>query len=185
MAATRIPPDDGEKSRMAGVEGTTALVALGSNLPGRHGTPLAVCAAAVAALNRGGLRVVRQSGWYRTAPVPASDQPWYANGVVLVASDLGPAALLAALHGIEADFGRVRLARNQARVLDLDLLAVGSLIHTGPAAPILPHPRLAERAFVLKPLAEIAPDWVHPVSGIGIDDLIAALPPGQTALPLS
>jgi 2-amino-4-hydroxy-6-hydroxymethyldihydropteridine diphosphokinase len=117
--------------------------------------------------------------------VPPSDQPDYVNGVVAVETRLSPAALLARLHEIERAFGRERRIPNAARTLDLDLIAYHDRV-TGPeeGAPILPHPRLAERAFVLLPLQELAPGWRHPVSCVSIADLIRALPPGQSAQPL-
>ena len=112
--------------------------------------------------------------------MPASDQPRYVNAVALVETRLEPAALLAALHRIEAGFGRIRKKRWEARILDLDLLAYGSLLQTGQnqtSGPILPHPRLHERAFVLLPLAEIAPEWRHPGTGAALSDMIEALDP--------
>lgn len=154
------------------------LVAIGGNLASRFGPPAATCAAAVDAIERAGLAVVRRSRWYRTAPVPASDQPWFVNGVVAVATALAPAAVLDVLNRVEAAFGRVRGERNAARVIDLDLLAYGAVVLDTPRLT-LPHPRLGERAFVLLPLADVAPDWRHPVTGAAVADLIAALPAGQ------
>ncbi len=119
------------------------LIGLGANLPGRWGPPRATCEAAVAALEAEGLRVVRRSRWYESAPVPASDQPWYVNGVIAVETGLSPEALLALLHRVEARFGRERRTRNEARVIDLDLLAYGERVNDGPAPPLLPHPRAA------------------------------------------
>ena len=156
------------------------LIGIGANLTSPlHGPPLQTCIAAVAAIGRAGIAVRRGSAWYESAPVPASDQPRYVNGVALVETGLAPADLLARLHDIEAAFGRVRRARNEARVLDLDLLAYGRRIAAPPARPTLPHPRLAERAFVLLPLGEVAPGWRHPVDGRPVDAMIAALAPGQ------
>ena len=155
------------------------LVALGANLPSPiHGGPRQTLEAALGALDRAGLRVVARSAWYETAPVPASDQPWYVNGVAIVATSLGPDEVLSLLHRIEADFGRVRAGVNAARVLDLDLLAYDDLVSTD--WPLLPHPRLAERAFVLRPLADVAPDWRHPVTGADIDQMLAAIGPEQS-----
>ncbi len=161
------------------------LIGLGANLPSeRCGSPVATLEAALRSLAAGGLAVVARSSWWESAPVPASDQPWYVNGVAEVDSDLDPVALLGVLHRIEAAFGRVRSVPNAPRVLDLDLLACGDVVRTGPEAPLLPHPRLAERAFVLKPLAELRGDWRHPVSGRSLGQMLAALPPGQIVRPL-
>jgi len=156
------------------------LIGVGANIASpRYGPPLQCCIAAVAAIDETGIAVTRVSPWYESAPVPASDQPRYVNGVVAVDTELGPVDLLARLHAIEASFGRVRRARNEARVIDLDLLAYGRRTAEAPARPILPHPRLAERAFVLLPLREVVPGWRHPVDGRAIEEMIAALAPGQ------
>lgn len=161
------------------------LIALGANLPSRaYGSPLQTCEAALAALAARGVRIVRRSRWYESEPVPPSDQPPFVNGVAQVATDLPPAELLALLHRIERDFGRTRRQRNEARVIDLDLLAYDDRVSAAGEKPELPHPRLTERAFVLLPLAELAPDWRHPVSGRTAADLAADLPPGQVAAPL-
>jgi 2-amino-4-hydroxy-6-hydroxymethyldihydropteridine diphosphokinase len=158
---------------------------LGANLPSeRFGGPRQTLEAALVELERRGVRVLRRSRWYESAPVPRSDQPWYVNGVAAVETALGPEALLAVLHAIEHDFGRVRGARNAARAVDLDLLAYGDLVRRGPEAPLLPHPRAAERAFVLLPLAEIAPGWCLPGSGQTVEALAARLPPDQEIRPL-
>ncbi len=162
------------------------LIALGSNLPSRRfGAPEANCAAALEALKAAGVAPSRASRWYRSAPVPASDQPWFVNGVAVVETALTPAALLAVLQGIERDFGRIRGTRNEARILDLDLLAHGRRISGPGELPVLPHPRLAERAFVVRPLAELVPDWRHPVSGLSALELAARLPGGPDAEPLN
>lgn len=159
------------------------LIGLGGNLhSSEFGPPLATCRAAVEVLRGEDLHPVRQSRWYRSAPVPASDQPWYINGVLVLDRAPEPAPLLALLHRIEARFGRRRGEVNAARVLDLDLLAFGQRITAGgPGEPTLPHPRLHQRAFVLFPLAEVAPGWRHP----RLDRTVAAmrhdLPADQTA----
>ena len=161
------------------------FIGLGANLPGPDGPPRATLAAALVALERAGLRVVRRSRWYESAPVPMSDQPWYVNGVVEVEADLDPVSLLALLHQIEAAFGRTRTVRNEARPLDLDLLAYGDRVLTAEPGPLSPHPRLHERGFVLLPLAELAPDWRHPALGEGIQTLIGRLPKGQITRPIA
>ncbi len=162
------------------------LVGLGGNLPSpRYGPPRATLEAALARMEAQGIRVLRRSRFYRTAPVPASDQPWFVNAVAAVETGLAPDALLAALLGIEAEFGRVRTVPNAPRVLDLDLLAYHEVVSAPGAVPELPHPRLAARAFVLLPLAEIVPDWRHPASGKDVATLIRALPPEQAAAPVA
>ena len=161
------------------------VVAIGANLPSRRwGSPLDVCRAALPALEAAEVGVIGASRWYRSAPLPASDEPWYVNGVARVETSLAPAALLALLHRIEDDFGRRRGAPNAPRTLDLDLLAHGDRVSASGEWPALPHPRLHERAFVLLPLAEVAPRWRHPVSGVRVGALIKALPAGQISEPL-
>lgn len=156
------------------------LVGLGANLESpRFGPPRRTLEAALARLEAGGIRIAACSQFYRSAPVPASDQPWYVNAVAEVETALGPAALLHALLAMEVEFGRVRSVANAPRVLDLDLLAYGDTVTAEDAVPALPHPRLAGRGFVLYPLAEVAPDWRHPATGASVTSLIRALPGDQ------
>ena len=139
------------------------LVAIGANLPGPLGTPLDTCEWALVQLAAlPGLRLAARSAWHRTTPVPASAQPDYINGAARLEGVADPVALLAGLHAIERDGGRTRSVPNAARTLDLDLLAMDDLVIHSPGLT-LPHPRLHERAFVLRPLAEVAPGWRHPV----------------------
>jgi 2-amino-4-hydroxy-6-hydroxymethyldihydropteridine diphosphokinase len=157
------------------------FIALGANLEHpTYGPPRRALEAALEELGRRGVAVRRVSPWYRTAPVPASDQPWYVNAVAEVATDLGADALLARLHEVEDAFGRVRTVPNAARLIDLDLLDFhGETAAEGPARATLPHPRMEGRAFVLRPLADLAPDWRHPRTGVTISALLAALPADQ------
>ncbi len=172
------------KNRLAGFS-SSIIIGIGANLPSlRFGSSQATCEAALAELERRGPLIVARSGWWESAPVPISDQPWYVNGVALLETALGPQALLALLHELERQFGRERRERNEARVLDLDLLSYGDVVRPGPLPPILPHPRLAERAFVLLPLAEILPGWRHPGSGQTVAEMIAALPADQACRPV-
>lgn len=154
----------------------------------RAGPPRATCDAALIAMTEAGLAVGRRSRWYRSAPVPRSSQPWFVNGVAEVRTQLPPPEALAVLHRIESEFGRDRSAgvsrTDAARSLDLDLLAFGTLVTSSADGPVLPHPRLHARAFVLLPLAEVAPHWRHPISGQNVTELIAALPPGQVIEPV-
>jgi 2-amino-4-hydroxy-6-hydroxymethyldihydropteridine diphosphokinase len=162
------------------------LIGLGANLPSRFGGPAATIAAAIEELAKAGAVTMARSHRYRSAPVPASDQPWFLNQVVAVETELTPRKLLALMHRVEAQFGRERGERDAPRTLDLDLLAYeGRVQGGGEGEPTLPHPRLSHRAFVLRPLAEVAPGWRHPVTGETVEHLIAALPPGQIAEPIS
>lgn len=138
------------------------LIGLGANLESpRWGTPRETLSAALAALEGEGAAILARSSWYRSAPVPISDQPWFTNAVASVAAALDARDLLELMQIVEQRFGRVRGARNAARVLDLDLLDYLGTQNQSPDLT-LPHPRLHQRRFVLEPLAEIAPEWVHP-----------------------
>ncbi len=161
------------------------LIALGANLDHpRYGPPRETLEAALEALQQSGVAILGRSRWFRSAPTPPSEQPWFVNAVASAETSLSPADLLAKLHEIEAGFGRVRHRANEARVLDLDLLAYHDRESAPGESPILPHPRLAERAFVVLPLAEVAPDWRHPVSGLSAAEMANRLDPAETAEPL-
>jgi 2-amino-4-hydroxy-6-hydroxymethyldihydropteridine diphosphokinase len=152
------------------------LIGLGANLPSSAGSPERTLRAALAAIESDDVHVVARSRFYESEPVPRSDQPLFVNAVAVLTTSLSPERLLARLHDVEASFGRVRRERNEARTLDLDLLDFDGLVRDSNVAPVLPHPRLEQRAFVLAPLADIAPEWRHPVSGRSAADLLAALP---------
>ena len=160
------------------------LIGIGSNLshPGA-GTPRQLCVSALAELERRDIAVMRRSRWYASGPVPASGQPDFVNGVAAVATPRDPEDLLAVLHDVEAMFGRTRSVANAARTLDLDLLAYRDHVRGSADPPLVPHPRMTGRAFVLLPLQEIAPGWRHPVDGRGIDDLVRELPGDQVCRP--
>lgn len=163
------------------------LVSIGANLPGPDGAlPLETCRRAAAALDAlPGLRLRGLSRWFVTAPVlpagtcPRPAQPPYVNAVAHLMVEPGgvidPAMLLQRLMALEAAAGRVRGVPNAPRVLDLDIVAIGDMVRRAPD-PVLPHPRAHERAFVVLPLAELAPGWVHPVLGQSVEALIAGLP---------
>lgn len=146
---------------------TPTAIALGSNL----GESLAILQDALKLLSQTpAITLQHCSSWYQTAPV-GPPQPDFINGCALLQVQLTPPELLEILLEIEAKFGRIRKERNGPRTLDLDLLLFDDLILDSPRLQI-PHPRMLERAFVLVPLAEIAPNWVEPVSGIAIAQLL-------------
>jgi 2-amino-4-hydroxy-6-hydroxymethyldihydropteridine diphosphokinase len=158
-------------------------IGLGANLPGPAGPPQATLAAALARLAAAGVVPVRRSRWYRSPAWPDPADPAFVNAVAEVETALEPAALLALLHRIEIGLGRKRSRPNAPRPIDLDLLDYrGAVAGDG---PVLPHPRLHRRAFVLLPLAEIAPGWRHPVSRRSVAELIAALPAQSIAGPIA
>ena len=162
------------------------VVAIGANLPGPDGAPpIETCRRAAVALDAlPGLRLRGLSRWYLTEPVPPSGQPPYVNAVAVLQVEPGdaepdPGVLLATLQALEAQAGRVRGEPNAARALDLDIIAMGEggqLVRTSPD-PVLPHPRAHERAFVLVPLLDVAPRWVHPVLRRSACELLRDLPP--------
>ncbi len=137
----------------------TAYIGIGSNL----GDRAANCRKAVDLLGRS-LRLVRMSSLYVTEPVGYEDQGEFVNAVVAVATTLTPDNLLGLCRSIEDGMGRIRTVRWGPRTIDLDILLYGDLISADPGLTI-PHPRMTERRFVLAPLAEIAPEAVHPVLG--------------------
>lgn len=154
-----------------------AFVSIGANLTSQNGrVALAGCNAAAEALRAiPGLRMQGLSHWYETDPIPAGG-PSYVNGVAWLEGNAEPSWLLARLQAIEARAGRVRPFPNAPRVLDLDIIAMGDLVRDVPD-PVLPHPRAHLRRFVLEPLAELAPFWVHPSLHLPIGALLAKLPP--------
>lgn len=158
------------------------IVALGSNMPGQYASSQALLEAALDALDAAGLKVIKRSGWWRSAAWPNSADPPFLNGVAIVQTGFGPAETLAALHRIEAEFGRRRAETNAPRTLDLDLIAYGRAVSIEPA---LPHPRAQDRWFVLGPLSEIAPEWSHPTLGRTAAELGPLAKVGRDAAPLA
>lgn len=177
------------------------LIALGSNVASSRGEPVETLRAALAALGESGLAVARASRIYASPAFPAGSGPDYANAVARIdPAGRSPEAVLALLHAVEAAFDRRREARWGPRTLDLDLLAAGAEVRPDPAgwrawreldlaaqrarAPdrlILPHPRIEDRAFVLVPLAEVAPGWRHPLTGATVEAMLAARPAAERA----
>ncbi len=150
------------------------LIGLGANLPGTWGTPKETLNKAIGALGQAGISVVKQSRFLESMPLGRGGQGVYANGAVQVSSHLPPEALLQRLHAIEHEAGRRRGVHWRSRELDLDLLDWHGLVRhvphlagmSGPVPLTLPHPGIESRAFVLAPLASIAPRWHHPLNGL-------------------
>jgi 2-amino-4-hydroxy-6-hydroxymethyldihydropteridine diphosphokinase len=176
------------------------LIALGGNLPAGAGNVGDTLRGALQMLGQRGFALLALSRFFVTPAFPPGAGPDYVNACAELACDLPPQAILSVLHEVEAAFGRRRAARWGARSLDLDLLAVGDAVLPDAAreawwrglapqqqagqAPdqlILPHPRMAERAFVLIPLADIAPLWRHPTLHSTVAELLAALPEAEKA----
>lgn len=150
------------------------FIGLGGNLASAAGSPATTIETALSQFTIYGITVVARSPLYESEPVPRSDQPWFVNAVVRVETALAPDELLVRLHAIEHGFGRTRRERNEARTLDLDLLDYDGLFRNDERL-VLPHPRLHERAFVLKPLIDLDPSWSDPRSGRTAVELLAAL----------
>jgi len=149
------------------------LIALGANIAGPAGPPLSALKAALAALEKSGIAVLRLSAFYETRAWPNPADPPFINAVAAIDTALEPFPLLARLHELETSLGRKRSAANAPRTLDIDLLDYRGRVEEG--GVILPHPRLGERRFVLEPLAEVSPHWRHPVSGRTVQALLAGL----------
>ena len=158
------------------------VIALGSNLAGGFASSEALLNAAVGELVEAGLSVARRSSWWRSAAWPDPSGPEYRNGVLLVEAELDARAVLRRLQDLEARFDRARSIPNAPRTLDLDLIAHGRVRIEAPDL-VLPHPRAHERLFVMGPLAEIAPDWRHPVLDRTAAELAATATVGRDAAP--
>lgn len=154
------------------------LIGLGANLDGIYGAPEQCLQACSKLLAEAGVYIVRSSNIWKSAPVPVSDQPWYCNAVCVVETVLSPQKLLCALATIENKTGRERYEANAARVLDLDILAYNNKI-IDEAHLAIPHPAMHDRAFVLYPMQEIVPHWVHPQLDKSVDEMIIDISKGQ------
>ena len=155
----------------------TAYIALGANLPSHAGTPSQTFDAAILRIAELG-RLVAKSSYYSTEPVGYADQPAFLNAAIALETSFAPEDLLDRLLAIERSFGRDRShgIPNGPRTLDLDLILYGNRVVSTPALQ-LPHPRMAERTFVLVPMAEIAPRRIHPLLHKSMSQLLQELSP--------
>ncbi len=177
------------------------LLALGANLPSAIGPPEATIRAAIGQLSHAGFELIAASRLYRTPAFPPGNGPDYVNAAISCSCPFAPDDLLRIVNAVEALYGRQRSKRWEARSLDIDVIAIGESVLPGreefeawesltpdlqqmltPSELIVPHPRLHERAFVLVPLAEVAPRWRHPVMGRDVDEMLEALPADQRAM---
>ena len=155
------------------------LIACGANLPSRYGQPVETLHKAYEAIQLANIIITAKSSIWKSAPVPYDEnQLWYYNSVIAIETEFEPEELLSQLHRIEEDFGRKRSVLNAPRSLDLDIAAYHDRI-INQENLIIPHERMHERLFVLKPLTEIAPDWIHPVSKKSVSELMADCDPSQ------
>ncbi len=138
------------------------IIAIGSNLNSDiYGSPIKNCLSGVIFLKEF-FFVKKVSRFYKSEPIPKSNQPWYVNGVVEIKTTLHPFDILKKLFFIENHFKRIRRKKNEPRIIDLDLICYNNLI-SSKRSLILPHPRMHKRMFVLKPICDINPKWEHPV----------------------
>ncbi len=169
----------------------TIIAALGANIPSQVGKPKDTITHAISSIREAGIDVIDISGFYITKPVPASDQPDFVNCAITLASLKSAKQLLTIFHEIEGQLGRTRGERWSARTIDIDLIAFGQAVlpnqklwyelvnDPDPSVfindPMIPHPRMHKRAFVLAPILDVAPNWVHPLYQKTARDLLIGI----------
>lgn len=178
----------------------SVLLALGSNLTSQAGPPVETLKTVLQRLSERGATIRAVSPFYATPAFPIGNGPDFVNAALCAEADWDPAQWLEVCHGIEAELDRERTERWGARTVDIDLIAIENLVLPDPVTHarwrslplsdqltetpselILPHPRLQDRAFVLVPLETVAPDWVHPLLGMTVAEMRAALDPAELA----
>ncbi|WP_406736084.1 2-amino-4-hydroxy-6-hydroxymethyldihydropteridine diphosphokinase [Thioclava sp. GXIMD4215] len=182
------------------MDSNTIIIAFGANMTSTLGSPSDAIREAFKRLCVASFRPVAMSRFYRSAAYPAGSGPDFVNACGLFRASGSPTDILYLLHEIESGLGRVRHGRWMPRVIDIDLIDCGNIIHPSdvtlrhwrdlpfeeqqkatPEQLILPHPRLEDRGFVLIPMREIVPNWVHPLTGQTLEQLVEALPESQIA----
>ncbi|WP_299750061.1 2-amino-4-hydroxy-6-hydroxymethyldihydropteridine diphosphokinase [uncultured Tateyamaria sp.] len=187
--------DDTQIGKTTPCNSSKLLVALGSNMHSSVGTPIETLHNAIDSIEEMGSVIRGRSRFFRTPAVPADSGPDFVNAALLVEAHWSSSEAIARLHEVEARLGRRRKARWEQRIIDLDLLAHDDMIRPSvrvlrtwmelplekqkemaPGQLLLPHPRMHERAFVLVPLSDVAPDWVHPITRKSVTEMRDALP---------
>ena len=151
------------------------IIGVGGNINSEDGThPVETCNKAISLFQNYSIKVKKQSKWYTSEPIPKSDQPNFFNCVVIASTNLNEYDVLKNLHKIEAEFGRRRNKINAPRSIDLDLIDYSNKVCKNNKL-IIPHPRAHLRKFVMGPLAEINPDWIHPILKVNVLDILKKL----------
>ena len=151
------------------------IIGIGGNLYSSNGLhPIEIGKKAIKAMKLMSINVEKQSNWYRSDPIPKSDQPKFFNSVIIAKTILNELEVLKSLHKIEDNLGRLRKNINEARVIDLDLIDYSSNILQSENI-IIPHPRAHLRRFVMEPLFEIEKSWMHPILKLSVTEILNQL----------